>query len=148
MKTYHNNRSGEGGVSNLPVQALIYSGFQYSPISGSPKSPCTIPRKAIDRGGLDPTVVGGRADGPLAGGYLHAEDLQVGISRIFRRTDAEFAEGALNALKWHSTVNEDKIKVKVEDGVVILEGEAGWNFQRAAAKQVVIKSGDYRKALV
>ena len=59
-----------------------------------------------------------------------AEDLQVGISPNYRKTDAEIAEAALNALKWHSAIQEEKVKIKVEDGNVRLEGEVDWAFQR------------------
>jgi osmotically-inducible protein OsmY len=78
-----------------------------------------------------------RAARKVAGVRAVAEDLQVGISPIFRRTDTELAEAVLNALKWHSAVMEDKIKVKVEDGVVTLEGVADWDFQRTAAKEAI-----------
>lgn len=78
-----------------------------------------------------------RATKKVAGVRAVAEDLQVGVSPIYKRTDAELAEAALNALKWHSAVKEDKIKVKVEDGVLTLEGEAEWDFQRTAAKEAV-----------
>jgi VCBS repeat-containing protein len=66
-----------------------------------------------------------------------AEDLQVGISPAFRRTDAEIAEAVLNALKWHTSVPDDKIKVKVENGAVTLEGEVDWDFQRTSARTAI-----------
>ena len=52
-----------------------------------------------------------------------AEDIQVDMSPAFHKTDAEIAESVLNALKWHSAVPENKIKVKVDDGFVTLEGQ-------------------------
>jgi osmotically-inducible protein OsmY len=66
-----------------------------------------------------------------------AEDIQVGVSPIFQKTDAEIAESVLNALKWHSAVPEDKLKVKVDDGFVTLEGEVDWEYQRNSAKNAV-----------
>lgn len=63
-----------------------------------------------------------------------AEDIQVGVSPINKRTDAEIAEAVYNALKWHTAVQEDKIKIKVEDGIVRLEGEVEWEYQRTAAR--------------
>jgi osmotically-inducible protein OsmY len=66
-----------------------------------------------------------------------AEDLQVGVSPVFRKTDAEIAEAVVNALKWHTGVQEEKIKVKVEDGHVRLEGEAEWEFQRLQAQKAL-----------
>ncbi len=51
-----------------------------------------------------------------------AEDIQVGASHINSKTDTQIAEAVLNSLKWHSVVPDDKIQVKVEDGVITLDG--------------------------
>ena len=66
-----------------------------------------------------------------------AEDIQIGVSPVFRKNDTEIAESVLNALKWHSAVPEEKVKVKVEDGIVKLEGEVEWEYQRSSAKDAV-----------
>jgi len=63
-----------------------------------------------------------------------AQDIQLGVSPISYKSDSAIAEAVLNALKWHSGVQENKIKIKVEDGVVKLEGEVEWEYQRANAK--------------
>lgn len=66
-----------------------------------------------------------------------AEDIQVGVSTGFRKTDAEIAEACVAALKWHTAVQEEKIKLKVEDGNVKLEGEVEWEYQRINARKAV-----------
>lgn len=66
-----------------------------------------------------------------------AEDMQIGVSPSFRKTDPDIAEAVMNALKWHSAVQQEKVKVKVEDGIVRLEGEVDWDFQRTAAADAV-----------
>jgi osmotically-inducible protein OsmY len=66
-----------------------------------------------------------------------AEDIQVGISPSYRKTDAEIAAAVLDALKWHTAIQEDKIRIKVEKGVVTLEGEVEWDYQRVAAKTTI-----------
>jgi len=73
----------------------------------------------------------------VAGVKAVAEEIQVGVSPLFKRTDTEIAEAVVNALKWHTTVQEDRLKIKVENGVVTLEGEVDWNFQREAARDSV-----------
>ena len=73
----------------------------------------------------------------VAGVRAIAEDIQLRVSPSFIKTDAELAESVLNALKWHSAVDEEKIKIKVEDGVVTLDGEVEWEFQRTSAKNAV-----------
>lgn len=63
-----------------------------------------------------------------------AEDIQIGVSPVYRKTDTEIAAAVYNALKWHSAVQEDHIKIKVEDGIVTLEGEVEWRYQRDNAR--------------
>lgn len=73
----------------------------------------------------------------VAGVKAVAEDIQVGIAPGNRKTDAEIADAVLNALKWHTAVQDEKIKIKVEDGCVILEGEVEWDYQRTSAKAAI-----------
>ena len=62
-----------------------------------------------------------------------AEDIEVKYADSLLKNDTEIAETILSALKWHSAINEEKIKVKVEDGIVTLDGEVDWEFQRNSA---------------
>lgn len=55
------------------------------------------------------------------------------------RTDADIADAAVNSIKWNTTVPDDKITVKVENGWVTLEGELEWEYQRNAAENSVEK---------
>jgi len=66
-----------------------------------------------------------------------AEDIGVKIAMQGKKTDTEIAEAVLYALKWNTSVPDEKIKVKVEDGWVTLEGEVEWEYQRNAAKNAV-----------
>lgn len=73
----------------------------------------------------------------VAGVKIVAMDIEVGISPDHRKTDTEIATAVLDALKWNTAVQEEKIKVKVEDGNVKLEGEVEWQYQRAMAKTAI-----------
>jgi len=66
-----------------------------------------------------------------------AEDIQVGISPVYKKTDTEIAEAVVNALKWHTMIPDEKIKVSVEDGNVKLEGDVEWEYQRNQAKTAI-----------
>jgi len=66
-----------------------------------------------------------------------AEDMQIGVSPMGKKTDTEIAEAILNALKWHTAVQDEKIKIKVEDGNVKLEGAVEWEYQRNNAKTAI-----------
>ena len=78
-----------------------------------------------------------RAAKRVAGVKAVAEEIEVKVSSAFKKTDAEIANAVLNALKWHSSVHDEKICVTVEDGWVTLEGEAQWEFQRSSARNAI-----------
>lgn len=73
----------------------------------------------------------------IAGARAIALDIQVGLSPVYRKTDAEVAEAVVNALKWHTMVPDQKISVSVENGSVKLEGEVDWDYQRRQAQKAV-----------
>ena len=54
-----------------------------------------------------------------------------------KTTDAEIAAEVLRVLKWNWKVPNNKVKVKVEDGLITLEGDLHWNYQREAAKTAI-----------
>lgn len=64
-----------------------------------------------------------------------ALDLQVRLAPGHQRTDTDIAQAALHALRWHSLVPDDKVKVEVEDGWITLSGELDWGYQSASAEQ-------------
>ena len=78
-----------------------------------------------------------RAAKRISGVKAVAEDITVGPSTGSVKTDAEIAAAVLNALKWNSAVQDEKIKIKVENGIVNLEGEVDWDFQRSQAKKSI-----------
>jgi len=78
-----------------------------------------------------------RAAKSVAGVKAIAEDIKVLISPAYFKTDTEIAEAVLNALKWHTDIQEEKIKIKVENGNVKLEGEVEWEYQRDNAKNAI-----------
>jgi osmotically-inducible protein OsmY len=82
-------------------------------------------------------VAAEKAAKKVAGVKAVAEDIMVGISPSFIKTDAEIAEAVISALKWHSAVQEEKIKIKVENGIVRLQGEVEWDYQRNNAKSAI-----------
>ena len=73
----------------------------------------------------------------VAGVKAVAEDIEVKLSASAKKNDSELAQAVMNALKWHSGVMEEKIKVVVDNGVVKLEGEVDWEFQKDSARYMV-----------
>lgn len=66
-----------------------------------------------------------------------AEEIEVNILSSSQRTDADIAKAAANALEWHVSIPHEKIKVKVENGWLTLEGELDWFYQKEAAEKAV-----------
>ena len=67
-----------------------------------------------------------------------AEEIEINFNSSYSKNDTEIANEVLNAWKWNWEIPNDKIKVKVEKGWVTLEGELTWNYQKEAAKRVII----------
>ena len=55
------------------------------------------------------------------------------------KSDMELAEAILDALKWDGRIGHDKIKIKVEQGMVIAEGSVKWNFEKEAVSSLIEK---------
>ncbi len=60
------------------------------------------------------------------------------LANIGAKTDNEIASEILSTFKWNWKIPNDKIKVKVENGWVNLDGEVTWNYQKDAAKNVIV----------
>ncbi len=82
-------------------------------------------------------VLAEKAAKKVTGVKAIAEDILVGISPAYKKSDAEIAEAVVNALKWHTMIPEEKIKVSVDDGNVKLEGDVEWEYQRTQAKTAI-----------
>ncbi|MCX2452416.1 BON domain-containing protein [Pedobacter sp. PLR] len=78
-----------------------------------------------------------RATKRVSGVKAVAEEIQVILSTSLQKTDADIAAAILNVLKWNSLIQEDKIKINVEGGIVRLEGEVEWDFQRKNIKKSI-----------
>jgi len=66
-----------------------------------------------------------------------AEELEVKLPGMFARSDTDIAHQVANALRWDIEVPDDRIKARVENGWVWLEGDADWQYQRMAAERAV-----------
>ena len=68
-----------------------------------------------------------------------AEEIEVRLPSDTKRADDEIAARAIDILKWQVGVPADRIRVKVEKGVVTLTGDVDWQFQKTEADHVVHK---------
>jgi osmotically-inducible protein OsmY len=66
-----------------------------------------------------------------------ANDLIVKLPSALARSDAEIAHAAVNALRWHIQVPEDRIRVKVANGWLTLEGDVDRFYEKESAERAV-----------
>jgi osmotically-inducible protein OsmY len=82
-------------------------------------------------------VAAERAATRVAGVKAVANELQVRLPASSERTDEDIARAAVNALTWSVSVPADRIKVKVSNGWITLEGNVDWHYQKSAAEKAV-----------
>ena len=85
-----------------------------------------------------------RAASRVRGVRALAEEIEVRLPNEQKRADDEIAERALRMLAWDIEVPHERIKVKVEHGVVTLTGEVPRRFQREAAAADMRRLGGVR----
>ena len=78
-----------------------------------------------------------RAAKRVLGVRVVANDIEVQPIGSMKRTDTDIAQAVLRGLDWDIAVPDEKIKARVDDGWVTLEGEVALQFQRAAAENAV-----------
>ena len=81
--------------------------------------------------------VAARAAERVVGVRAVAQELMVKVPQPHQRSDTELAHQVVNALAWDIEVPDDKIKARVQDGWVTLEGDVDWQYQRSSAERAV-----------
>jgi len=74
----------------------------------------------------------------LSGVKAMANDLEVRLPGDSHRSDGDLAAAAVRALEWDVNVPNDRIKVRIADGWLTLEGQVEWQYQRQAAERAVL----------
>jgi len=83
----------------------------------------------------------------VAGVMAVEENILVEFGSDLLKGDDDVSTEVVNALKERWEVSHEKIKVKVEDGRVTLEGEAKWNYEREAAGMAVANLAGVRAVI-
>lgn len=66
-----------------------------------------------------------------------ADDIEVRYKGSNIKNDTDIAKAAVNALKWNSSVPDEKVIPKVENGYVYLTGKVNWGYQKSSAERAV-----------
>ncbi len=75
-----------------------------------------------------------QAAGRVRGVKAIAEEIEVRLPNDRRRSDDEIAGRAVDILTWDTQIPHEKLRVKVEHGVVTLTGDVGFQYQKAEAE--------------
>ena len=73
----------------------------------------------------------------MSGVKVLADTLKVKVPSANQRTDTEIAHEVVNAFRWNVQVPDSRVKAKVENGWVTLEGDVDWYYQSTAAERAV-----------
>jgi len=73
----------------------------------------------------------------VAGVKAIALELDVRLSPEHRRSDTDIATAAEQALKWSTLVPVDLIRITVDKGWIILQGEVEWDYQRRSVEKAI-----------
>ena len=137
--------------SDLQIQKDVMDELKWQPILNSSEIGVAVKDGVVTLSGLVDNyykkLAAEKTAKKVSGVKAIAEDIQVGVSPIFSKSDTEIAKAVLDALKWHSAVKEEKIKVSVENGTVKLEGEVEWDYQRTSAKSAIANLNGVRSVL-
>jgi osmotically-inducible protein OsmY len=77
-----------------------------------------------------------RATQRVSGVKAIAEEIEVNLTGVHKRSDTSIAEAVVNALAWHVWVPEN-IQATVQDGWVTLTGSVRWGYERSSAEDAV-----------
>jgi osmotically-inducible protein OsmY len=127
--------------SDIEIQKDVIEQLKWEPFLNSAQIGVAVKNGIVTLSGqvdaYSKKILAEKTTKKVAGVKAIAEDIQVGISPVYKKTDTEIAEAVVNALKWHTMIPDEKIKVSVEDGNVKLEGDVEWEYQRNQAKTAV-----------
>jgi len=66
-----------------------------------------------------------------------AGEIKVSLPVSYKRTDEDVARSATNVLNWNFLVPNDRVKVRVQDGLITLTGDVDWYYEKDHAEKAV-----------
>jgi osmotically-inducible protein OsmY len=127
--------------TDFEIQKNVMEQLRWEPILGTAEIGVSVKNGIVTLSGqvnsYAKKLAAERATKKVAGVKALTEDILVHIWPDKQKTDLEIAQAAVNALKWHSAITDEKIKVKVENGIVTLTGEVDWGYERSTAETAI-----------
>lgn len=120
---------------DVMAELLWEPGLRAAEIGASVKNGVVILSGIVDT--YYKKVLAEKAAKKVAGVKAVAEEILVRVPGSRQFSDLDIAQAVVNTLKWNSNVEDESIDVKVENGIVTLDGELEWNFQKESAQKAV-----------
>lgn len=134
--------------TNEELQKDVQDAIKWEPLLNAAEVGVTVKDGVVTLTGMVDTYAkkeeAEKATKKVAGVKAVVEEIQVKSFNISKKSDAEIATEVLDALKFSWQIPKDKVQVKVENGWVTLYGELDWNFQKEAAKALIINLPDVK----
>ena len=128
-------------INNEILQKRVQNAIKWEPLLNAAEIGVTAKDGIITLTGIVDSYVkkleAENAAKSIAGVKVVVEKIEIQFSSTLKKDDNEIAKEVLSAFKWHLEIPNDKIKVKVEDGWVTMEGELPWNYQKEDAKKSI-----------
>jgi osmotically-inducible protein OsmY len=141
-KKYITTKSINGIKSDSDVQRSVQDELKWEPgVSDSSKIGVAVNKGVVTLTGFVSSYAekwaAERAAKRVSGVNALVVELQVQLPGYVKKSDADIAKAAENALSWDVLVPADSVSVMVENGWVTLDGNVNWQYQRSAAEDAV-----------
>jgi osmotically-inducible protein OsmY len=127
--------------TNLQLQQDVIDELQYEPSIDAAGVGVTSKDGIVTLTGIVKSYaekrLAGEATERVSGVKAVVDELKVDLPYMHERGDEDIARAALQALEWHVQVPHARIKVKVEKGLITLEGDLDYKYQQTEAENVV-----------
>jgi osmotically-inducible protein OsmY len=137
----HNLKERKAMKTNIQLQRDVQDELQYEPSVDSAEVGVTAKDGIVTLSGRVKTYAekwsAARATERVNGVKAIVDQMQVALPESHSRTDEDVAQAVLNALKWDVMVPNERLKVKVAQGFVALEGTVDYKYQQSAAINAV-----------
>ncbi len=122
---------------DLDIQRDVQEQLSWEPGLPKKRITATVKDGIVTLSGIVETytqkLIAQKAAKKVRGVRIIIEDLHIELNPAHIHKDSAIASAVRQALKWNNLIPDKKISAHVENGMVKLEGEVEWDYQRVAA---------------